>query len=115
MLPTMPSAMTQESTGSAILYTSTGSFVALPPLGRNTGVYVAGDTCTTKLDLHAGQTGRETTHSPFVVTVEFSDVRGFILSCWIFLEDIFVTEFKILENFGTCFSIWSVASQVAIV
>jgi len=89
--------------------------VALPPLGRNTGVYVAGDTCTTKLDLHAGQTGRETTHSPFVVTVEFSDVRGFILSCWIFLEDIFVTEFKILENFGTCFSIWSVASQVAIV
>jgi len=80
MLPTMPSAMTQESTGSAILSTSTGSSVALPLLGRNTGVYVAGDTCTTKLDPLAGQTGRETTPSPFVVTDEFSDELVFMLS-----------------------------------
>jgi hypothetical protein len=81
MLPTMPSAMTQESTGSAILSTSTGSSVALPLLGRNTGVYVAGDTCTTKLDPLAGQTGRETTPSPFVVTDEMSSVMSLFLCC----------------------------------
>ena len=97
MLPTMQSGMTQESTGSAILCTSIGSSVALPLPGRNTGVYVAGDTCTTKLDLLGGQTGRETTPSPYVDTVELSDY-------WMFLEDIVVIEFKILDigNLGTC-------------
>ena len=106
MLPTMQSGMTQESTGFATLCTSIGSSAALPLPGRNTGVYVAGDTCTTKLDLLGGQTGRETTPSPFVDTVEPGDVA--VLCCQLFdFLDIVVIELKILDigNLGTWSSI----------
>ncbi|PIA51794.1 hypothetical protein AQUCO_01100575v1 [Aquilegia coerulea] len=44
--PTMQSVMTHELTGSASLYTSTGSFVDSLQLERSTGVSVVGDTCT---------------------------------------------------------------------
>ena len=70
ILPTMPSAMTQESTGSAIQCTSTGSSVASPLLARNTGDFVARDTCTTRPDLQEGQTGRGTTLSLFAAIVD---------------------------------------------
>lgn len=65
----MPSVMTQELNGSAILSISTGSSVALPLLERNTEVFVEKDTCTTKLVLLAEPHGRETILSPFVATV----------------------------------------------
>ncbi|KAJ9147694.1 hypothetical protein P3X46_029823 [Hevea brasiliensis] len=82
MLHIMLSGMTQGSTGSAILFTSTGSSGASLLPGRNTGVYEERDICTTRIALLAGQPGRETTLSPFVATVEFIDVLE-IVSSWI--------------------------------
>lgn len=96
ILPTMLSAMTHGSTGSAILCTSTGNSVDSPLLERNTGVFVARDTCTTRLDLQEGQTGRETTHSLFAATVN---------SPWIifavFVSSTYLHFFCKGENFET--------------
>lgn len=72
MLLIMPSEMTQESTGSAIPSTSTGSLEVLLLLGKNTGDCVERDTATTSNVLHAGQTGRETTPFLFAATVNLS-------------------------------------------
>lgn len=62
MLLTMLSGTTQESTGSASLSTSTGSFGDWLLLERNTGVYEEKDICTTRHALQEGQPGRGTTH-----------------------------------------------------
>lgn len=70
MLLIMQSEMTQESTGYAILSTSTESFAVSLLLGRNAGDCVERDTATTSNDLLAEQTGRETTLSHFAATVD---------------------------------------------
>ena len=96
ILPTMPFAMTQESTGSATQYTSTGNSADSPLLARNTGVFVARDTCTTRLDLQEGQTGRETTLSLFDATGDPLD------HIWCFcyrLTFVSVVGLKILRQF----------------
>ncbi|KAG7036112.1 hypothetical protein SDJN02_02912 [Cucurbita argyrosperma subsp. argyrosperma] len=85
MLPTMLFAMTQESTGSAIQSTSTGSSEGLHPLARNTGDSVEKDTCTTRPGLLAEQPGRGTTLFLFVVTVDFGYVSlcfGILIICF---------------------------------
>ena len=86
MLPTMPSVMTQGSTGSAILFTSTESFVDSHLLERNTGVSVGRGTCTTRPDLPGGQLGRGTTLSLFDATADCHDFDGIWISgvCFIF-------------------------------
>ena len=87
MLPTMPSAMTLGSTGSATLFTSTESFEDSPLRGRNTGVFVERDICTTRQGHREGLPGRGTTLSLFGATGDCRDDAGFvivILVCRIF-------------------------------
>lgn len=74
---TMLSAMTQESTGSAIQFTSTGSFVDLLLLVRSTEVSAERDTCTTRPVLQEEQPGRGTIHSPSGATVNFCNFTLF--------------------------------------
>src|SRR5574340_1183853 len=79
MLPIMLFEMTQESTGSAIQSTSTGSSEDLHPPARSTGVFVEKDTCTTRPGLLAERPGRGTTLSPCVVIVDF----GIVFLCFV--------------------------------
>lgn len=81
----MQFAMTQESTGSAIQCTSTGSSEDLHPPERSTGDFEEKDTCTTKPGLLAEQPGRGTTLSPCVVIVDF----GIVFLCFV----IFIMSF----------------------
>lgn len=82
MLLIMPSEMTHESTGSAIPFTSTGSFAGSLLPGRSTGDCVERDTCTTRHDLPAGQPGRGTPPSPSVATVESGHILPFMSRCY---------------------------------
>lgn len=70
----MPFVMTRELTGSAKLSTSTESSVDLLLLERNTGDFAEKDICTTGPDLLAGQPGRGTRPSLFVVIVDYLNV-----------------------------------------
>ena len=67
---TMPSAMTQGSTGSARVSTSTVSFVVLPRLGRSSGDSEERVICTTRTGHLAGRPGRGTRPSPSADTAE---------------------------------------------
>lgn len=94
----MPSVMTQELIGYAILSISTGNSVVLLLQVRSTEAYVEKDTCTTRLGLRAGLPGRETILFPSVATVDhcygfdvLSSVEGFCL------EDIVVAILSLLE------------------
>jgi hypothetical protein len=76
ILPTMRSAMTQGSRGSANRFTSTENFEDSPLLGRNTEVSVERDTGITRHDLREEQLGRGTTLSLFAATVKLQDIFG---------------------------------------
>lgn len=78
ILHIMPSVMIQGSTGSAILSTSTGSFVDSLLQGRSTEACVERGTCTTKHDLQEGQPGRGTTHFLSDATADLCDTIVFI-------------------------------------
>ncbi|CAL5407658.1 unnamed protein product [Camellia sinensis] len=93
ILPTMQSVMTRGSTGSATLFTSTESFEDSPRLGRNTGVFVERDICTTRHDHREGLPGRGTTHSLFGATDNFCDVGVLVI---IVVLGLFVVGFFIL-------------------
>lgn len=97
MLPTMLFAMTQESTGSASLFTSTGSFVDSLLPARSTGVCVERDTLTTRHGLPAGLPGRETTPSPFAATVDLADpaLLSFLVVFWILSRGYFSCYFAV--------------------
>jgi hypothetical protein len=71
--------MIPESTGSARESTSTVSSVVLPQLGRNSVVYVARATPTTRQGHHVVLPGRGTRHSPFAVTVELRYYYTFVV------------------------------------
>lgn len=102
MLLIMPSEMTQESTGSAIPFTSTGSFAGSLLPGRNTGDCVERDTFTTRHDLLAGQLGRGTPPSPSVATVESGHILPFMSRCyfWVMSGRFFCYEEKGYLNPG---------------
>ena len=70
MLHTMRSAMTQGSTGSARVSTSTVSFVVLPLLARSSGVSEEKVTCITRTGHLAGQPGRGIRPNPSADTAE---------------------------------------------
>ncbi|KAK6155896.1 hypothetical protein DH2020_010144 [Rehmannia glutinosa] len=71
--PILLSAMTQGSTGFAILSTNTGSFVDLLPLERNTEVSEERATCTTKHVLQEGPPGRGTRPYPSDVIADLHE------------------------------------------
>jgi len=93
MLPTQPSEGTRESVGSAILCTNIGSFVVLRLLERSTEAFVERATHTTRLALHAGLLGRETTACLCADTVDLAFiacqiifVSGYLLQYLCFLD-----------------------------
>jgi hypothetical protein len=79
--------MTQESIGSASQSTSTESSVVSHLLERNSGDCVERDTLTTSNVLLAGQIGRGTIPSPFVVIVDFGNIAScFCIIFWILIS-----------------------------
>ena len=85
MLLTMLYVMTQGSTGSVTLFTSTENFEASLLLGKRIGVFVVRAIATISNDPLGGLPGRETTLSLFAVTVKTPSAtyRGyFYLICF---------------------------------